>query len=342
MPFFVGLDMSKATTSICVENERGERVSEGTVPTDPSSIISFLRGEGRRYRRVGVESTSFTPWIFERLAKAGLPIICIESRHARSILKDRRVNKTDRNDARGIAEIMRAGIYKTVHIKTKTSQEGKLVLTSRAHMVRAKRNIDNLIRGFLLQFGLKLEAGRRMTFEARARALLKGDAVVARIVRNLLNVRASIIAEFKSLDAMVIRLATGDPICRRLMTAPGVGPFVALTFRCGVDVPERFTSSRTVGVHFGLTKPSRQSGKSDPDGRISRLGDRTVRSALYMAAQGTLRASARPTALRSWGLSVRASRGGGRAVVAVARRLAVILHRMWISGTDFYEPSGAH
>ena len=337
MPHYVGLDASKATTNICIVNEAGERVREGVVETEPRAIIGFLRGEGRRYRRVGVESISFTPWIYEHLAKAGLPVVCIESRQARSVMKEMRLNKNDRNDARGIAEIMRAGIYKAVHIKTRASQEIKLVLTSRLHIVRAKRSIENQIRGFLVQFGLKLEAGRRRTFEARAGALLKGQGIVAEVVRRSLAVRQMLVGELRALDATVVRLAEQDPVCQRLMTAPGIGPLTALVYRSAVDLPERFTNSRTVGVHFGLTKASKKSGRVDPNGRISRIGDKTVRSALVMSAQGILRSSARPTQLRDWGLQVRAARGGGKAVVAVARRLAVILHRMWVSETDFHD-----
>lgn len=334
MPNYVGLDASKATTSICVINERGEIVREGAVPTEPAAIIGFLRGEGRRYARVGIEAMSMASWLYERLAKAGLPIICIEARHAHAILKGR-LNKTDRNDARGIADIMRAGLYKAVHIKSAASQQAKLLLTARKALRNKCRDIDNLIRGALLQFGLKLQAGRPASFEARARELAVKSAAAREIVEALIAVRVVINERVEVFDGLVKRLVDEDPVCRRLMTVPGVGPIAALAYRVAIDVPERFASSRAVGVHLGLTPRTYQSGETERRGRISKCGDEAARTGLFLAAKIVLSRRTRNTALKDWGKAVAARRGYLRAVVAVARRLAVMLHRMWLSASDY-------
>lgn len=334
MPCYVGLDASKATTSICVLNESGEPVREGVVETQPKAIVAFLRGERRRYRRIGIESMSFTPWLYEGLAKAALPIICVESRHASALLKGR-LNKTDDNDARGLAEIMRAGIYKAVHVKTRSSQEAKLLLTARRHMRIKMRALDGMLRGFLLQFGLKLDRGRPYSFAARVAALLPENGALRDVVIGLLAVRQVMADEIMQLDRQIRTLAEADPVCQRFMTVPGVGPLAAFAFKAAIDVPERFTRSRDVGVHLGLTAPAFRSGTIEKHRRISRCGDEHVRTALFLAAQCLLRRRTHPCSLKEWGASVAARRGYRRATIAVARRIAVVLHRMWLDGTNF-------
>ncbi|HEY3798379.1 MAG TPA: IS110 family transposase [Caulobacteraceae bacterium] len=334
MSHFVGLDASKATTSICVIDRNGECVREGVVETEPRAIIRFLRGEGRRYRRVGIESMSFTPWLYEPLAKAGLPVICIEASHARSLLKARR-NKTDRNDARGIAEIMRAGVYKAVHIKTKASQEAKLVLTARSHLRRKGRDIDNLARAILLQFGHKVSRGHTKDFEKKASTVAPRGDLLRQITDVMLAVHRFIDQQIAVLEETIAGIVAADPVCQRFMTTPGVGPLTALAVRAAIDVPERFVHSRDVGVHLGLTPRAFRSGTIDRKGHISKFGDEEARTALFLAAKSLLAVRTRPTALKAWGRSVVASRGYLRGVIAVARKLAVILHRMWLDGTDF-------
>jgi transposase len=328
------LDASKATTSVCILGADGETVREGDVATEPTAIIQFLRGERRRYRRIGLEATSLSAWLYESLAAAGLPIICIDARHAHGVLAAR-LNKTDRNDARGIAEIMRAGIYKAVHIKTKASQEAKLLLSARASLSAKRHDIGNAIRAALLQFGLKIAPGSTYNFDQRAEKLAPAAGVLREVVDSLLASRAALATQIARLEGRINQLVAADPICGRLMTAPGVGPLTALAYRAAVDVPQRFSSSRTVGVHLGLTRRAFKSGTIDRHGRISKCGDQAARSALYLAARTLLRPATRPSYLKAWGLKVAAERGHGKGVIAVARRLAVILHRMWIDETDF-------
>jgi transposase len=334
MPHYVGLDAAKATTSICIVNEVGERVREGVVETEPRAIIAFLRGERRRYGRIGIEAMSFTPRLYEAIAKAGLPIICIENRHAHGVLKAR-LNKTDRNDARGIAEIMRVGIYKAVHIKTLASQEAKVLLTARKSLVHKRKDLDNVVGATLLQAGRKVGRGSADTFVRRVRAVIGGQGAIREAVELLLEVRVMLLSKIAELEAKIDALADSDAVCRRLMTAPGVGRLTALTYRCAIDVAERFSHSRDVGPHLGMTPRLKDSGTVVRHGRISRCGDSGARSALWVSARSILRSRTRPSALRSWGKEVEAHRGYWRALVAVARKLAVILHRMWVTETDF-------
>lgn len=339
MPHFAGLDIGKRSTSICVLDKSGVVVCEGEVATEPAAIIAFLRGKHRRYARVGFETVSVGPWLYERLAKAGLPAICIDARHAHGILKAK-LNKTDHNDARGIAEIMRGGLYKAVHIKTVSSQRVRQSLVVRAFLRRKAQDAENLVRATLLQFGLKLAPGRRTTFEKNALAVVGRDEMARSLVAPLLAIRAAMYEQIRSLDKSFERLADADPACRRFMTVPGVAALTALAFRASVDVPERFTRSRLVGVHLGMTPRLYESGETRRRGGISRCGDRSVRSYLYLSARSILRKRTRATALQTWGNQVASRRGYRKAVIAVARKLASVLHRMWVTETDFL-PLGA-
>jgi transposase len=334
MPHYVGLDAGKHATSICIVNEDGEIVKEGSVETEPANIIAFLRGGRRRYRRIGIEAMSLAGWLYQHLAKAGLPIICIDALKAHAVLKTRR-NKTDRNDARGIAELMRMGGYKAVHVKTDASRDTRAILTTRRLLCEKRRDVDNLIRGLLLQLGQKLNAGQPSTFVARAEKLVAKAPALAEPVAALLAVRAVIIAGIVELETTLNKRLEADPVCRRLMTAPGIGPIAALTYRAAIDLPERFARSRDVGVHVGLTRRTYKSGTIERSGRISKCGDATVRMTLFLSAKALLSRRTRPSALQAWGRGIVERRGYLKGAIAVARRLAVLLHAMWRSETDF-------
>jgi transposase len=334
MPHFVGIDVSKATCSICILDEDGEIAREGVVETTPKAIAQFLRGDHRRYRRIGLEATSLGAWLCEGLARAGLPTICIDARHAHSLLKTRR-NKTDKNDARGIAELMRLRAYRASHVKTPASREARLLLSARRTLLLKKRDIDNLIRASLLQAGLKAPRAKLKGFTEAAASLAPRGTQLANMVRSLLEVRRVLDAQALEFEAMLEGAAAADPVCQRLMTAPGVGTICALTFRAAIDVPERFARSRDVGAHLGLTPRSDDSGERVRNGHISKWGDAAARAALFMAALSVMRTRTRSNSLKAWGERVVAARGTKRGTVAVARRLAVILHRMWIDETPF-------
>jgi transposase len=335
MPLFVGLDVSKYATSICIIDEKGRRVREGVAGSEPGAIAEFLRGDRRRYKRIGLEAGSLATWLYEGLARAGLPAICVETRNAHKVISARKLNKTDKNDARGLAELMRSGQYKAVHVKTAESQAHKAVLVGRKCLVAKRRDIDNALAGLLLQAGVKGRPGHAQGYSTKVSAFAAGLPAIRRVLDALVAARNALIEQIKGLEREVERLAREDEVCRRLCTAPGVGPLTALAYRSAIDLPERFARSRDVAVHLGLTPATRQSGRRERRGRISKCGDAGARTALYLAAFNVIRAGAKSNHLRTWGLALIERRGRYKATVALARRLAVILHRMWVTGTDF-------
>jgi transposase len=335
MAHFVGLDVSVKETAVCVVDEAGKVVCEQKVPSEPDDIVTLLTSVGVDYGRVGIEAGPLSQWLVNGMAEAGLPVICVETRHMKSLLKAQQSNKSDRHDARGIAQMMRVGLFKPVHVKTLASQEKRMLLTARKLVQRKMLDVDADLRGTLRNFGLKVGVVGQAGFEARVRELVEGLPTLAAIVEPLLTIRRVMRQEFTRLHKMLLDVVRHDPVCRRLMTAPGVGAVVALTYRATVDQPQRFVHSRAVGAHVGLTPRRHQSGEIDYDGGISKSGDTMLRTMLYEAAQILLTQSRHWSWLKAWGMRVAQRRGQRRAVVAVARRLAVILHRMWTDGTDF-------
>ena len=334
MSCYVGLDSSKKHTSICVIDKTGKALKEGSVETSPAAIAKFLRGDRLRYSRVGLEAWTLAPWLYEGLARRGFPVVCIDAAHAHNVLKTQ-PNKTDKADARGIAELMRIGSFRAVHVKTRESQRIHAVLTARRLLKTKQIAIQNAIGGALLGLGLKLERGRRGTFEERVRKLASKDALAKCALEPLLEVRALIAAKIGEMDRSMRETAQADPVCQVLMTAPGIGALGALAFKSAIDVPNRFQNSRSIGPHLGLVPRTHQSGETERRGRISRRGDSEVRRMLYLAALVVLRHDVKTSWLKRWGEQIAARRGGKRAAVAVARRLTIVLHRMWVTQTPF-------
>jgi transposase len=230
---------------------------------------------------------------------------------------------------------MKAGLYRAVHVKTDESQRLRFLLTARELLMRQVRQLEETVRGSFKAFGLRMGNIAKRQFADRARELAHGEGLLAEVVRPLLAARKAMLEQLARLDRMVLLAARGDPICRRLMTAPGVGTVVALAFRTTIDLPQRFRQSAAVAPHLGLTPRKYQSGQTDRSGRISKYGDAMMRHLLYESATLVLGRLKRTTALKEWGLQIAQRRGIKRARVAVARKLAVILHRMWIDGTNF-------
>ncbi len=339
MKVYVGLDVGLEETSLCIVDSEGVTVREAKVSTEPQAIRCALEGSADRLDRVGVEASSLGIWLYRELQPAGVPIIVVEARHMRVSLSTMR-NKTDRNDARGIAQMMRLGWYRAVHVKNIDMQKMRSLLANRKLLKRKLIDIENHIRGTLRAYGLLMGAVGRGGYEARVRELIEhGDPVFSLMIEAMLDVRRAIFDGYERLHRVVLQVVQHDPVCRRLMTVPGVA---ALSFKVGVDDPLRFTRSRTVGAHFGLTPRRHQSGTSiDFEGRITKQGDVNVREALCEAAASLLLRVRRWSALRAWGLRIAKRSSMLCAIVAVARKLAGILHRMWISETDFHVGFGA-
>lgn len=311
----------------------GGLICESKVETEPDAIGAVLHTVGGSYKRIGLEAGPLSQWLYSGLAAAGYPVICVETRHMKAALSAQ-INKTDRNDARGIAQMMRVGLYKPVHVKTKARRFGML-LTARKFVQAKIVDAENNVRGLLRNFGLKVGVVTRLRFERRIIELLEQSPHLRLVIDPLLEVRRVLREQFQRLQKAMERLAENDDTCKLLMTAPGVGPVVALSFRAGVDEPARFNRSRSVPAHFGLTPSRYQSGEIDRDRGISKCGDAGIRWVLVKAAGILLRLTKRSSPLKTWGLSVARRRGMAKAIGAVARRLAIILHRMWVDNTPY-------
>jgi transposase len=331
---FAGLDVSLEETAICVVDEAGAMVREARVPSEPEALVAFLQGLGLVLERIGLEACSLSAWLHESLVAAGLPAVCIEARRAKAAM-GAMPNKTDRNDARGIAQIIRTGWYRAVHVKSPACRSWRALLTARRLVLNKMRDVENGLRALLREAGLKVGTPARKGFAARVRELVGTDAVLSASAEPLLAIIAAMAGELARLTGRVLEIVRDEPVCRRLMGVPGVGPLTALTFRATIDQPGRFRRSRDVGAHLGLTPKRYQSGETDLQGGISRCGDELARTALYEAAHSLLIRSKQWSTLRAWGLQVAKRRGMARARIAVARKLATILHRMWADGTEF-------
>jgi transposase len=334
MDYFAGLDVSVKETSVCIVDDAGKIVREARVASEPEALLQVLTNTIYRFKRVGLEAGPLSQWLYSVLAEAGLPVICVETRHMRAVLKAQ-INKTDRNDARGLAQMMRVGLYRPVHVKTLRSQKLRMLLTHRKLLQSKAIAIENDLRATLRNFGLKVGIVGTVKFEARIKELVENLPDVAVLVEPLLVVRRVLREQVAILHRRLLAIVRDDDVCRRLMTVPGVGPVVALTYRATVDLPARFRNSKAVGAVFGLTPSRYQSGESDRIGRISRCGDEMTRMMLYEAAQSMLAHSAKWSWLKAWAMKIARHRGIKKAIVALARRLAVIMHRIWVDGTEF-------
>jgi transposase len=334
MEYYVGLDVSLKQTSICVVNQTGSVVREGVVGSDPDAIAAFVRSHAPGAVRIGLESGPTSTWLWTELKRFGMPVICIDARHAKAVLK-MQINKSDRNDAAGVARIMQTGWFKEVRVKDLDSHLVRALLASRALLVKIKRDLENHIRGLLKNLGLIIGRAKFNVFAVRTGELIEDRPELVAVVGPLLKARATIEQQIDDLDRKVLKLARSDVHVRRFMTAPGIGPITALCFKATIDDPTRFKRSRSVGAYIGLTSRRHASGEVDWTGRISKCGDTMLRSYLFEAAGVLLTRVPKWSALKAWGVRLAKRNGLRKAKVAVARKLAVILHRMWIDETEF-------
>ncbi len=334
MELYVGMDVSLEETSICVVDGDGDIVCEGTVISEPEAIAAFITAKAAGAKRIGLETGPTTTWLWHELRALGLPVICIDARHAKAALS-MQINKSDRNDAAGIARIMQCGWYKEVQVKSVSCHDIRAVLSSRAQLVKIKRDLENQIRGLLKNHGLFIGKAGGNVFRRRAEELLGRHGHLWEAVRPLLEVREKVGREIAALHRKLLGLARNDVDSRRSMTAPAIGPITALAFHSAIDDPCRFRRSRSVGAYFGLTPRRHASGEVDWSGRISKCGDAMVRTYLFEAAGVLLTRVPQWCKLKAWGHRLWKRIGFKKAKIAVARKLAVILHRMWRDGTDF-------
>src|SRR6202171_3716339 len=284
MDHFAGLDVSVKQTSICIVDDTGKIVREVKVASEPESLLAVLKNPAYRFRQIGLEAGPLSQWLFSALAEAELPVVCVETRHMQAVLKAQ-INKTDRNDARGIAQMIRVGLYRPVHVKTLRSQKLRMLLTHRELLQSKAIAIENDLRGTLRNFGLKVGMVGKLKFEARIKELVENLPDLVVLVEPMLIVRRALREQIVILHRRLLAIVRDAEGCRRVMTHTGGAPVVSLTYRATVDVPARFRKSKSVGAVFGLTCSRYQSGEIDWSGRISRCGDEMMRVMLYEAAQ---------------------------------------------------------
>lgn len=339
--FYAALDVSLRSVAVCIIDDEGKVRLERSVPSDVPDLVRCLNEFGEPILQVGLEAGTLTQHLTYGLREAGFDVVCMEARQVAAALSAMR-NKTDKHDARGIAQILRSGWYSRVHVKSVESHHLRALLTSRKVLQRKCIDLENEIRGLLKVFGVKLPMRlSRGAFEVAVRDTIESDPALSRALLPMLHARQMLFETFMELDRRVRKAAHEDEVCSRFMGIPGVGEITALSFKAAVDDPARFKSSRTVGAHFGLTPRRFQSGEKDNPGRISHAGDSDVRATLYAAANAMLMRSIAWSSLKAWGMRLMKTKGRRRAIVAVARKLAVVLHRMWADGSEFRHGSEA-
>src|SRR5215217_3762479 len=299
MEHYAGIDVSLERSSVCVVDGAGRIVREAKVTSEPETLVGFFAGLGVAVTRIGLEAGPLSPWLHAGLGEAGFEAVLLETRHVKAALSAMIV-KTDRKDARGIAQLLRMGWFRPVHRKSPPAQEVRALLVGRKLLQGKLLDVELSIRGILRGFGLKLGEVSRGRFAARVRELVVGQPMLERVAEPMLRAREALRAEYLALHRAVLAIVRGDAVCRRLMTVPGVGALVAVIFTAAVDDPARFRRSRAVGAHFGLTPKRYQSGETDVTGGISKVGDATVRTALYEAANVMLTRAGRFSSLKRW------------------------------------------
>ena len=330
---YIGLDVSLKETAISIRRE-GKRVWRGKCPSDPRLLAETIRRHAPAAKRVVFETGPLSVWFFHALTEEGMPAICIDARHAKAAL-DMAPNKTDANDADGLAQLAEVGFFREVRVKGYESMLSRTLIAARTRLVRMTTELSNQIRGLMKTFGLLVPSGKGGKFDEHVRRLLMGEEALARVILPVLEAWQGLRLRAAELGRQLVANARQSDACHLLMSIPGVGAITASAFAAAVEDPGNFKSSRSVGAWFGLTTRRYQSGEVDYDGHISRRGDAHMRGLLYEAATVILTRTHAESDLRAWGLKLRERLGFKRAAIAVARKLAVIMHAMLKSGELF-------
>lgn len=335
MEQYVGLDVSLKEPHYCVVDADGVELARGREVTRPDLLAAALSRVAPSARVVVLETGGQSSWLQRGLEAAGVPAVIVDARRAKAALSCR-LNKTDANDAEGLAQLARTGWYREVAAKRPETRSLRALLLARQQLAKQRRDLENQIRALLRGFGLAVGSVSRARFEERVWDLLRCEPRLEAAVAPLLAVRASLGTALRDLEARIGQAAEGSEVCRRLMTVPGVGPLTALAFMTAIDDPARFARSASLGPYLGLTPRRHQSGKAQWSGRISKQGDRLARHMLYEAANSLL------SRVRRWSAPQGLGGAPGRPPrrqegprVALARKLAVILHRIWVDGSSF-------
>ena len=331
---YAGLDVSLKETAICIVDDGGQVIFAGMVATDPHVIAKCLAKHGGNLERFGLESGSTSAWLWREFRKLGLPAVCLDSRHAHRVLSMKR-NKNDRNDARGLADLVRMGWYREARVRSIDAQFVRSLLLSRQQLLQSRRAIENKIRGALKTLGVMTTSTKGRGFMPRVAAVRVDNEWLGPVLDPLLGAHAAIATQLKAVSVSVLNAAREDADVRRMMTVPGIGPMTALAFKAAIDDPKRFTSSTKVGPYLGLTPRQHQSGENEWFGGIGKTNDPLLRAYLYEAAGVLMTRVRKSCPLKDWAQRLAKRIGWKRASIAVARKLAVILHSIWRNGTEF-------
>jgi transposase len=334
MNYYAGIDVSLKESSVCVLDAKGKLIREAKVASEPEALIAWFAQLGLAMELIGLEAGPLSQWLFAAMKEAGLAVELLETRHVRNALKTMPV-KTDRKDARGIAELMRIGWFRPVHCKSMSAQETRAILTARKLVDTKLHDVEMSLRGILRGFGLKVGKTTPTQFASRIRELVSGHANLQVIADSLLAIHEVSLREFKGFEKRVRTMARHNEQARLLMSTTGVGAVISLTYVAAIDDPARFENSKVVGAHYGMTPKKYQSGETEYDGRISKIGDASVRMALWQAAHVILTRPVKGSTLKIWGLNIAKRRGMAKAKVALARKLAVVMHRMLVDAKSF-------
>jgi transposase len=335
MDHYAGIDVSLECSSVCVVDGTGKIVREAKPASEPEALIAWFRSLGFELSRIGLEAGPLSQWLYAAMKRAGLTVELLETRHVRNAFKAMPV-KSDRNDARNIAQLMRLGWFRPVHCKSMSAQETRAMLTARKLIQAKLQDIENSLRGILRGFGLKVGKTTKRNFATRIGELVAGHPALEAIAAATLAVHMVLLREFNGFEKQVRAMSLLDAKAKLLMSTPAVGPIISLTYASAIDDPSRFTSSKRAGPLFGLTPKKHQSGETDYSGRISKNGDASVREALYEAAHIILTKPIRGCAqLKSWAMRIAKRAGMSKAKVALARKLAVIMLRMLKDNVPF-------
>jgi transposase len=344
MKYYTGLDISNAETSVCIVNFDGDIVKEAKVLSDPDSIDRYLKKTGLKFERIGLEAGSLSHWVVTGLRKQAWEVTCIDSRFMAAILETN-INKTDRNDARAIANAIRCKNYKEVHMKSIESIQTNALLISRKALVHQKTDLYNTVRGILKTFGVKLPKGLKSAREAIKKVTAFDDYVPDEqkisvhidwsVIEPLLVCLEKVDEQLEILNVKLELTAKNDPVVQQLMTHPGVGVVTAVSYKAEIDDPTRFKKSRSVGAYLGMTPNQYSSGETIKQGRVSKRGSTEVRSLLHEAGVVLITRTKKQSKLKTWGLKKKRKLKTQKAGMAVGRKIAINLHRMWIDNRDF-------
>lgn len=335
MTIYAGLDVSDKATHVCVVDAGGTVLLRDVVASDPDALAKWLERHCPDLFRVVLETGPLSTFLYHGLAERNVPVECICARHAKGVLSTR-VNKSDIHDAEGLAQLARTGWFKRVHMKASATHIDRAALRIRGQLVGTRLAMCNQLRGLLKLFGLRLGSVRTPGRRAdRLTALFRQRPDLEALFAPLVSSIDMLEEQLRACNRLLEGRASGDPVCARLMSVPGVGPITALTYAASIEDPRRFARSEDVGAYAGLVPRRSQSGERDIRSGISKAGDPALRRALYEAANILLSRVKRPFALQQWGRAIAETKGNRRARTAVARKLAVLLHSLWLNEIEF-------